>query len=287
VPVERRQPDGSWGRLVWTLPVALVLTMLALTGFLDVLSEGVSPPSASEPVSVQVVELSPEPSQVTTEPTTETTPPAPVQPPPAPVQPPPAPQTPPPPTASPTPPPPKPAPPIETPPPTPRIETPPPEQAPPTEVLPLPPPPPPRPPMEARNPEPAHTQLPLRRDQSRQPPQDQTASPMAGAPAQAQLSAPVTRNPTGGVTMGARALYQPMPEIPEELRHRELAVVAMARFHVAADGSATVTLLQATADPRLNAALMSALQKWRFFPAMDNGRPIASTIDIRVPIEVR
>lgn len=87
--------------------------------------------------------------------------------------------------------------------------------------------------------------------------------------------------------MGARALYRPMPEIPEELRHRELAVVAMARFHVAADGSATVTLLQATADPRLNAALMSALQKWRFFPAMDNGRPIASTIDIRVPIEVR
>jgi outer membrane biosynthesis protein TonB len=33
--------------------------------------------------------------------------------------------------------------------------------------------------------------------------------------------------------------------------------------------------------------LMSAMQKWRFFPAMDNGRPTASTIDIRVPIEVR
>ena len=294
MPVERRQPDGSWGRLVWTLPVALVLTMLALTGFLDVLSGGVSPPSASEPVSVQVVELAPEPSQVTTQPTTETAPPSPVQPPPAP-------QAPPPPPAAPTSPPPKPAPPIETPPPpkpTPRIETPPPEPAPrietpqpqpapSTEALPLPPPPPPHPQLEARNPAPAHAQPPLRRERSRQPPQDQTASPTAGAPAQAQLSAPVTRSPTGGVTMGARALYRPMPEIPEELRHRELAVVAMARFHVAADGSATVTLLQATADPRLNAALMFALQKWRFFPAMDNGRPIASTIDIRVPIEVR
>jgi len=285
VPVERRQPDGSWGRLVWTLPVALVLTMLALIGFLDVLSGGVSPPSAPEPVSVQVVELSPEPSQVTTQPATETTPPAPVQPPPAP-------QAPPSPTAppTPTPPPPKPAPRIETPPPpkpTPPIETPQPEPAPSTEALPLPPPPPPRPPLEARNPEPAYTQPPLRRERSRQPPQHQTISPMAGAPAQAQPSAPVTRSPTGGVTMGARALYRPMPEIPEELRHRELAVVAMARFHVAADGSATVTLLQATADPRLNAALMSALRKWRFFPAMDNGRPIASTIDIRVPIEVR
>jgi protein TonB len=78
-----------------------------------------------------------------------------------------------------------------------------------------------------------------------------------------------------------------MPEIPDELRHRELSVVAMARFHVAADGSATVELLQATPDPRLNAALMSALQKWRFFPAMESGRPIPSTIDIRVPVEVR
>jgi len=98
---------------------------------------------------------------------------------------------------------------------------------------------------------------------------------------------PLTRSSTGGITMGARALYRPMPDIPEELRHRELTVVAMARFQVAADGSVTVTLLQATADPRLNAALMSALQKWRFFPAMDNGRPIASTIEIRIPIEVR
>jgi protein TonB len=87
--------------------------------------------------------------------------------------------------------------------------------------------------------------------------------------------------------MGARALYKPMPDIPDDLRHRALNLVAMARFKVAADGSATVTLLQVTADPQLNTALMSALQKWRFFPAMDNGQPIASTIDIRVPIEVR
>ena len=87
--------------------------------------------------------------------------------------------------------------------------------------------------------------------------------------------------------MGARALYRPMPDIPEELRHRQLSLVAIARFQVAADGSATVTLLQATADPGLNAALTSALRKWRFFPAMNNGQPIASIIDIRIPIEVR
>jgi protein TonB len=96
-----------------------------------------------------------------------------------------------------------------------------------------------------------------------------------------------TRNPTGGVTMGARALYKTMPEIPEELRHRQLRFVAVASFNVAANGAATFTLLQATADPRMNAALTSALQKWRFFPALENGHPVASTIEIRIPIEVK
>lgn len=87
--------------------------------------------------------------------------------------------------------------------------------------------------------------------------------------------------------MGARALYKPMPEIPEELRHRQLTFVAVASFNVAANGAATVTLLRATADPRMNAALMSALRKWRFFPAMENGHPVSSIIEIRIPIEVK
>ena len=242
--VERRWVDGPWGRLAGTLPVALVVTALALTGFLDVLAGGASPPSASKPVAMQIIELSPEPSQAETSSTVETTPP-PETPSPSPSQPPP------------------PAP----------TKVPPPVRPPTTKTA------PPHPQVQARKPKP--TQPPLRRDQSRQRLQDQTA-----APAQMPSSTPATQSRTGGITMGARALYQPVPNIPEELRHRELSVVAMARFHVAADGSATVTLLQATVDPRLNAALVSALQKWRFFPAMDNGKPIASTIDIRVPIEV-
>ncbi len=232
--------DRPWVRLAWTLPMALVVTALALTGFLDVLTQGASPPPASKPVAMQIIELPPQPSQ------------------------------------------PQPAPAIETPPPAEATEVPPPVSAPPTPTTPMTPTTktlPPPPPVPARKPQP--TQPPHRRDLSRQRPRDQTA-----APAQVPTSAPVTQSPPGGMTMGVRALYQPMPDIPEELRHRELAVVAMARFHVAADGSATVTLLQATADPRLNAALMFALRKWRFFPAMDNGQPVASTIDIRVPIDV-
>jgi protein TonB len=94
------------------------------------------------------------------------------------------------------------------------------------------------------------------------------------------------RTPGGG-TMGARAIYKPTPDIPEELRRRALNLVAVARFRVAADGRAEVELTEATPDPRLNRAMVEALRQWRFFPAMADGKPIASTIEIRIPIEVQ
>ena len=41
-----------------------------------------------------------------------------------------------------------------------------------------------------------------------------------------------------GGSMSARALYRPLPEVPERLRHRDVELLAVARFQVAADGSA-------------------------------------------------
>ncbi len=87
--------------------------------------------------------------------------------------------------------------------------------------------------------------------------------------------------------MGARAIYRPLPEIPEALRRRSIDLVAVARFRVAADGSAAVALIEPTPDPGLNRALLETLKKWRFFPAMADGKPISATIDIRIPISVR
>lgn len=93
--------------------------------------------------------------------------------------------------------------------------------------------------------------------------------------------------PGGGGSVGARAIYQPLPEIPEALRHREIAVVAVARFRVAATGSAQVELIKPTNDPELNRTLLETLKRWRFFPAVQDGKPVASTVDIRIPISVR
>ena len=87
--------------------------------------------------------------------------------------------------------------------------------------------------------------------------------------------------------MGARAVYKPMPEIPDALRRRNLELVALARFKVAADGSAQVELIEPTSEPDLNRALLEALKRWRFFPAMQNGKAVASSVDIRIPVSVK
>jgi periplasmic protein TonB len=91
----------------------------------------------------------------------------------------------------------------------------------------------------------------------------------------------------GGGNTGARAISQPLPEIPEALRHRSIEIIAVARFKVAANGSAQVELTGPTADSDLNRALLESLRRWRFFPAMQDGKAVASTVEIRIPISVR
>jgi periplasmic protein TonB len=91
----------------------------------------------------------------------------------------------------------------------------------------------------------------------------------------------------GGGRMGARAIFQPLPEIPEDLRRGNLDLVAIARFRVAANGTASVELVQPTPNADLNRALLVTLKRWRFFPAMQDGKAVASTMDIRIPISVR
>jgi protein TonB len=159
--------------------------------------------------------------------------------------------------------------------PPPRPEPPPPE--PPPEPAPVPqaqpvPPPLPPPPATPRPPRP--------------PPAVPT--PPAAAPSPPRPAATPAPAPSpGGGNMGARAIYRPLPEIPEALRRRAVELVAVARFRVAADGSAEVELIEPTPDPGLNRTLLETLKKWRFFPAMEDGKPIASSIDIRIPISVR
>jgi protein TonB len=88
-------------------------------------------------------------------------------------------------------------------------------------------------------------------------------------------------------TNGAQAIVRPMPKIPDDLRQDALSASALARFHVATDGTATVELVKPTPNPRLNRLLLDTLKNWRFFPAMKDGKPVASTQEIVIKIEVK
>lgn len=83
----------------------------------------------------------------------------------------------------------------------------------------------------------------------------------------------------------ARLLTQAEPELPADLSDRAFSFDVAARLSIAADGSvAAVTLATPTPEPYLNQALIAALQKWRFYPAVDAGKPVASTVEIRFTI---
>ena len=91
----------------------------------------------------------------------------------------------------------------------------------------------------------------------------------------------------GSGRVGARAIFQPLPQIPDDLRREALDVVAVARFRVEPNGAATVELVQPTPNLELNRALLETLKRWRFFPALQDGRAVASTLDIRIPVWVK
>ena len=108
----------------------------------------------------------------------------------------------------------------------------------------------------------------------------------------AMIAAVPPQGSTGGARLGsgrvgARAIFQPLPQIPDDLRREALDVVAVARFRVEPNGAATVELVQPTPNLQLNRALLETLRRWRFFPAMQDGKAVASTIDIRIPVRVK
>jgi len=156
--------------------------------------------------------------------------------------------------------------------------------SPPTAAAPAPPP--------VAQPKPEATPLPRPKPQPRQPP---LAPPSSAHPQSANEVPPAqtvpspssqTANGPSGNTGGARAIFQPAPEIPSELRRHTMALTVVVRFSIAADGTTTAELEEATPDPQLNQVLLSAFRRWRFFPAMEDGRPVPSMLTLKVPVRV-
>ncbi|MCE3254764.1 MAG: hypothetical protein K0R25_258 [Rickettsiaceae bacterium] len=93
-------------------------------------------------------------------------------------------------------------------------------------------------------------------------------------------------NSASNQNQNAAPISQPLPKIPDELRQEAFQSYAIARFHIAADGSFSVELIKPCNNPRLNFLLLESLKKWKFNPEKRLGIAIASTKDIRVDFKV-
>ena len=167
------------------------------------------------------------------------------------------------------------------------IELPPPAEQKVAQPEPAPPKPAPRPRQKA--PSRIRPQAPVALPEAPAAPVSEERSPTPPPPAPANPTvpqAPVTK-PAARATAGAQAIVRPMPQIPDDLRRDAFNAIAIARFHIAADGSATFELAKPTPNPRLNQLLLEKLKDWRFFPAMRDGKPVSSDQDIRITFEVK
>lgn len=130
-------------------------------------------------------------------------------------------------------------------------------------------------------PQPPQVEQPL--DRTSEPP-PKANSQLAPPPSPPPVTPPITSTATAH--MGAKAIYQPLPQIPDDLRDEAISTIAMARFHINPDGTASVELIKPTQNPRINQIILNTLKTWKFFPALQDGKPIPSTQDIKVNVNV-
>jgi protein TonB len=150
------------------------------------------------------------------------------------------------------------------------------------------------PPPEARRPEtPSHPVPPqVVRPEPAQSVEPEPVPAPSPAPEASAPPPPVSppavqpQRPLESSRAAARILYKPLPKIPDELRDQAIEMEALARFDIKPDGTATVELVRPTPNPALNRIILDTLRTWRFFPALDAGRPVASTQELRVRLEV-
>lgn len=78
-------------------------------------------------------------------------------------------------------------------------------------------------------------------------------------------------------------VFNPLPQIPDDLREEAFASEAIARFYISDEGAVLrVELIKPCANPKLNLLLLKSLRKWRFASSSTE-----STQDIRVNFLVK
>ncbi len=78
----------------------------------------------------------------------------------------------------------------------------------------------------------------------------------------------------------------PTPVLPADLRAEEFRGQALILFLVDAEGNAKPHLLQSTGNAQVDALALDAARRWRFKPALQEGKPTPAQIQVELAISV-
>lgn len=86
---------------------------------------------------------------------------------------------------------------------------------------------------------------------------------------------------------GPRAIYAPVPTIPDDMRDEVMQATAVVRFHVSRNGSADVMIVTSTEFSELDELILATLRQWRFSPAVRDGVKIDADAEVRLLVTVQ
>ncbi|MBX9948560.1 MAG: energy transducer TonB [Candidatus Obscuribacterales bacterium] len=84
----------------------------------------------------------------------------------------------------------------------------------------------------------------------------------------------------------ALAIECPQPEIPASLHEECYKSCCLARFSISHEGKHEVSIISSSGSDEVDEIALATLRRWKFKPAMLNGKPVQSVRKIKVEFEV-
>lgn len=108
----------------------------------------------------------------------------------------------------------------------------------------------------------------------------------AAKPAGAQIKTFSAGTANTATFLDAKLLSNPLPKIPPHLHEECFKSCCIARFKIDEKGQYQVRLISSSGNHEIDEITLSTLRRWKFKPAMLDGKPVATTRRIRVEFEV-
>jgi TonB family protein len=84
----------------------------------------------------------------------------------------------------------------------------------------------------------------------------------------------------------AEIISSPQPAIPSQVQEEGCSASCVARFSIEPNGKVQVKLLTSSGSDEIDDITLNTLRRWKFKPAMLDGKPVASTRRVKVEFEI-